>query len=460
MRGTLAAPNEAMATRSILFFALTALLSGCGPQPSGGSTPEGTLPLVWQDDAVVVTRNRPVPRMSAATICGSSSATFLSELRNTSPTKAKVKQEWADIVRGGRQVAISGVVETTHLGPQDLPMSHELGDDLSMNVRLDAAFAPYTRRLGKKPSEEGETDHVMHVEIAAGYVPHLVRPSSPDTGQTWEQMADHNRTSFQPGFDKPLVGNRALIQGRYIIDCGHGSYHTELHAMSFLAWARQDADTTTVRVYYNPYRDTERYNPDFSILGDVRDTKRLSLATTSAFPGYLLGEVVRALAGQTKRLRSYGILDAEQVSPADWRVCAPAATYGSRLEVAYDFVARKGVTITALPDVSRGCVQIQTVIGAGYTPAPIELRHCVLPWPYLNKIARGAISDPKLDLKQSITDAIGADNAGKIAANPEVACGDALAGPRVDPEPRGTSIRVDDDQPFPFYGVVSVRWKP
>ncbi len=172
-----------------------------------------------------------------------------------------------------------------------------------------------------------------------------------------------------------------------------------------------------------------------------------------------MNEVIRVVSGVTPRLRSFGLIDAEQVSPTDWDVCAPAGTGGSHLVVHYDLVARSGVTLTVTPDdATPGCVRVHTAIGAGYHPADLTLRHCDLPWTYLDQVAGGAVGDPNLDVKQLILDQVGQQNADKLSQDPEVACADALAGPPVTATPTAQNIRVDDSQPFPFYGVVTVAW--
>ena len=141
--------------------------------------------------------------------------------------------------RGRRcQLLVSGTVATVHQGPGDLPMDHPLGDDLSMDVTLDAAFTPFSLKLGAAPSDTKAGQ--LHVEISSGMIPHLPSTSTPPANQTWRQLSDVSLQGFQPGFDHPAVGDRVLVGGRYIVDCGHPDYHTELHPISFLAWSHQD----------------------------------------------------------------------------------------------------------------------------------------------------------------------------------------------------------------------------
>src|SRR5207248_5146569 len=75
--------------------------------------------LLSFDPSALVQFNGTAVHPDAATVCGSSTETFLTELLHTAPSAVKVNEEWADIVPGGKQVAIDGPVRTTHLGPTD-----------------------------------------------------------------------------------------------------------------------------------------------------------------------------------------------------------------------------------------------------------------------------------------------------------------------------------------------------
>src|SRR2546423_2602599 len=130
--------------------------------------------------------NGTAPHLDAATICGSNTETFLTELLHTSPFEVKVNKEWADIVPGGKQVAVDGPARTTHLGPTDLPLTHIYGDDLSMDIGLAPSLQQFAQHLG--PSNE-LTDEI-HVEISSGLIPHARAASHASPTQTWRQASD------------------------------------------------------------------------------------------------------------------------------------------------------------------------------------------------------------------------------------------------------------------------------
>ena len=272
---------------------------------------------------------------------------------------------------------VSGTVATVFQGPGDLPMDHPLGDDLSMDVDLDAAFKPYSLQLGAAPSDTKPGQ--LHVEISSGLIPHLPATSAPAAEQTWRQLSDVSLQGFQPGFDHPAVGDRVLVEGRYIVDCGHPDYHTELHPISFLAWSHQEGTTSVVHVYGNAYWDTELFNPDLSVGGKVNDQARDTDPNTKPLPKYLIDEVGRLIAGTTSRLRTFELLGVMPPSshqladlrPGGHQRFAPAGPIRRPDQAGGDVHRRSGHgnRVRRHPDFGR------QLLGAGRPVA--DLRHAV-----------------------------------------------------------------------------------
>jgi hypothetical protein len=387
----------------------------------------------------------------AATVCGSNTETFLTELFHTAPTAVKVNEEWADIIPGGKQVAVEGPVRTTHLGPTDLPLTHIYGDDLSMDVGIGPSLQPFSQHLG--PSND-PTDQI-HVELASGLIPHARAVSAGSPTETWRQASDIDLSGFLDGFAQPQLGDPALVAGRWIIDCGHGDYGTELHPMSFLAWSHATGRTNVVHAYMNPYRDTQRYSPNLSILGHVADASRFAKPNVKPFVPYLIDEVLRVLAGRTDRLRSQELLEAVRSAPPPWTVCAAADTHG-KLVVHYDVVTRPGVQVDIEPDHATGCATVTITLTQQYQPLDQPVRDCVLPWSYLNAIASDAVGSP-VDVRTLFESQLPPDLAARVVAlDPLGTCADPLSGPAVHSVPTATRLRTDATQPFPFYGIITV----
>ena len=436
------------AARGFGAFALaTAVVVACS---SSRTQPATGPPLGWAPGVAEAANGTP-GAIDVATVCGSASDQFLAELLHHSVADLKVMKEWGD-VEGSAQRLVSGQVATVNQGPGDLPMDHPLGDDLSMDVDLDPVFKPLSQKLGAAPSDTKAGQ--LHVEISSGLIPHLPSTRTPPANETWRQLSDVSLQGFQPGFDHPAIGDRVLVAGRYIVDCGHPDYHTELHPISFLAWAHENGATTVVHVYGNPYWDTELFNPDLSLGGKVNAQAREADANTKPLPKYLIDEVARLITGKTSQLRTFELLGVVPPSSTDWQVCAPAGTTGTPV-VHYDVRTRPGVTFTATTDHKTGCASIRSSVGSAFLAADVPLRSCLMPWDYLNAIAGQALDRP-VDTRAVIKANIPATDAPLVDRNPVTACADPLSGPPVSAEPSGRLAQSDASQPFPIYGVITV----
>ncbi len=433
--------------RKLLLVVATVLpLAAC----SSGSTPRSTDPPTLSWTGTSTAGNGAAGPIDVATVCGSSTDTYLLELRHHPPTDLKVVQEWADVTPGGRQVLVSGTVASVHLGPGDLPIDHPLGDDLSMDVRVDPAFAGFSQKLGRAATDVKPGD--MHVEISSGFIPHVPRPSSATPGQLWPDLSNYNMTGFQPGFAHPAIGDPVVVAGRYIVDCGHPDYHTELHPISFLAWAHQTGSTTVVRFYTNGYRDTEYYNPDPASVGDLSDPGRMSNPHTARFPRYLIAQVVRLLGGSIPQLQSFELVGNAVPPSATWRVCAPGS--GGRTGLRYDVRDRPGVTVRISPG-SAGCAEVSIAIPGGYSSPNIPSRTCVVNWAYISHVAGEALAS-NFDARTLIQGFLPAKDAPLVDRDPVVGCADGLSGPPVSADPSSASVQTDASQPFAVYGTLTV----
>ena len=108
----------------------------------------------------------------------------------------------------------------------------------------------------------------------------------------------------------PALGDRILVGGRYIVDCGRPDLHTELHPISFLAWSHVEGARTVVHLYSHAYRDTQLYSPDLAVTGQVNNTSRLAGAK-SIVPD-LIDQVVGMISGKVNRLQFPELVEAIQ----------------------------------------------------------------------------------------------------------------------------------------------------
>ena len=433
--------------RKLLLIIVTTLLAAAcssGSAPKSGGTPA----VHWTGSSGA--DHGPAGPIDVATVCGSSTETYLLELRHHPPTSLKVTQEWGDVTPGGRQVLVSGTVASANLGPGDLPIDHPLGDDLSMDIKLDTPFTAYSQKLGSAPTDVVPGD--MHVEISSGFIPHVRRPPSATAGQLWPDLSVHNMTGFQPGFAHPEIGDPVLVAGRYIVDCGHPDYHTELHPISFLAWAHRTGSTTLIHFYANGYRDTEYYNPDPALVGKLADSARMSDPHTTRFPAYLISQVFRLLSGAIPQLQAFEMVGNAAPPSSTWQVCAAGS--GGRVRLAYDIRERPGVAVGVTPQ-PGGCAGVSIAVPSGYSSPDIDTHTCVATWSYISKVAGQALAG-QFDARSLIQGFLPAKDAALVDRDPVVGCADGLSGPEVAAQPSSTRIETDAGQPFPLYGTLTL----
>jgi hypothetical protein len=428
--------------RLIALVAFTAVVAAsCS---SGSSTPQPkVVGVVGFDELATANANAPIEKADPFFNCGSTSAGFGTELLTTSPQNAHVRYEWGDIVPG-KQMYEVGTASGTVVGHGgDLPFTHPFGDDLTFNVKLDGPYAGLAQTVGTEPNDIPAG--TLHTEIPEGLL-----PKGPD-GQIQRDFVVRD-------------GDQVAAYGPWILDCGHTDFHTEIHPPSFEAFGAATGGTTTTQAVYNPYTVTQLFNPKTELLTDFANTARLSDPLTQAFPKYLYQEILR-LAGVgpsglccADQLEAHVLVDANRSpSSIDWYVCAPSGSSGS-LSYSYRFTVRPGVSISAEPDDTLGCVKMTARIGRDYTPMTPTRQDCTLSWDTLTQQASEAEMAP-LDVKKAIEALVPASLVPKIEKSPIVDCYQMPT----DPPPggdQGQKVFVSDAQPFPFYGTVQVSRKP
>ncbi len=433
------------------------------PQPVAGA-PQAAPALLEFDQAQAGAANGAALSAEATRTCGAIDRRFMGELLQGSPLGFKVPYRLGDVTpssstptaTGGRQYYISGMAGSSLLGAGDFPFDHPLGSDFNMDVSVDPPYANF-------PQDDGVVaNHDQHVELGAGGFPHVPQTPGVD-GDLWPENSLRARTNLQPGF-VPTTGDRVIVGGRWVNDCGHNNpFQTELHPISFLGWGHEDSANrqTVSQVFYTPYRETQNYNPDKSKANNVNDPSRLSDAGTVSFPAGLILSMIKIQypldQGGIDHLESWGLEEANNTSPVDWKVCAPpsASGDGPYVGLRYDFVARPGVSISYTADHAAGCVTMKTSLGTQQTPNP-PLHVCKLPWTFLNEVAGAEAGVPNLDLKAELAKFVAPQFQSRLDADPIQDCYNPVEGPTSSANPTGQNVTTDPDTQAPFYGRVEV----
>lgn len=442
--------------------ALAACSSG-GDDKAGGdnastvkATPAKAAALSWNTDAAVQF-NGTLPPADPTRVCGANDRRFLGELLAGNPLEFKIPKRLGEVKPVPSQAVVSGTVTEASVGEGDFPFDHTMGSDFNMDVQLDKPFGGIGQENAKP------IDHV-HVELAEGQLPHVPTPPGPAT-QDWTAMSKASREGFQSGF-VPKAGDRVLVMGTWIVDCGHQNFQTELHPATFIAVARTEGDATVVHTFYNPYRETQLYNADPAKTTDFARPGRLADPTNVPFPKGLVDSIIRVTKGEpatgsnAKGLASWAVMAPNTVAPVEWTVCPPGSSSGTP-KVGAELVVRTGAKVSVTPQ--GGCAAVRVDLSA-MTPAVPTMRTCVTTWDFLSEVAseeaRGQEREGEtaIDLRKEIGKFVPADVAKQLEPDPVMNCYDRLNGKDLGgTRPTRVNSTVSGDAEMPFYGTVVVR---
>jgi hypothetical protein len=427
--------------------------STCAPQstivPDHGPPPLLSDPRLSFDVAEAVREN--ASRLPAGfttppqTVCSSDvTRGFLAELEQYGIRDSKVPYEWAPIVSGPDssvptvaqpEFFASGAVQAFARSMDDFRPAHPFGFDTTWDLTVDG---PFRGLVYNRPGDDTDT---IHCEIESGLYPDA---------------------SFA---FTPAPGDRMLLRGSWIFDCGHPPYEAELHPPTFVALARADGSSTLSLAFANPYRVSQLYGP--SQLATAFDQGwRYRAPTVAPFANTLEAEAVLAATYVMDHFELNTLLETPQFDPVTWFVCAgPKPSPTATLAYSYRFVARSGVTITAARRGTSGCIEFHAEMNLEYGPATPTQMEQAWPWAQINAEASQQIGAP-VDIRQQIIDDLAQQGftqsipALQPDASPMVetfAPLAPLAGAELDAPT--AIVGCADDQPFPFYGRARVYWK-
>jgi hypothetical protein len=370
---------------------------------AAGASQAGASQILEFEQAGALAANGAIPPVPAEPLeearesCGSSTATWGSELLTTSLKNIKVPNEWGDIVPG-KEMMVSGTVHNVSTpGDADIPIDHPFSADTTFDVLLDEPYWDLARELTAE-SEGRPSAHELHMELETGAFPHVLpQRSGPAEGEPWglseteiEEREEHGEPTtsllqdasigLETGYI-PQEGDRIAMRGRWLIDCGHNDFHGELHPITFMAFGHAEGEKTVVHVLSNAYRVTQLYGAGTAGVNSAPKGKTFP----EGFEAAASTLVVNALLGKTAPLALLVGLEKTLPSTAPFKVCAPESASGL-LKAHFNFVERLGVKIKVdHPQKSRCATVTVNLNPEKYTAQQPAIRTCDMPWPGLSE---------------------------------------------------------------------------
>jgi hypothetical protein len=273
---------------------------------------------------------------------------------------------------------------------------------------------------------------------------------------------------------RALEGDRVAVLGRWIVDCGHEDFHTEIHpallfvrAQAIVSGSNPDvpaagpASVTYARIVGRPFLTGQEFGD-----GNLRT--------------HLTNEVKKVLEFRSNRIEAHPLLLPKPFSGIhlfSYVVRAPvlpranriAAIGGSQLVCSFHFTTRTGVAVQVTREAADAVRVIVSMNAAAYTEARLPIRSDFnVTFSSLKSEEPSEASDIDLLLAGALVErgALGVNidrgiltdrYATPIASS--IHDGEIKVG-TVDALPSGAHFSVDDDQPFPIYGWLTLEYRP
>jgi hypothetical protein len=398
-------------------------------------------------------------------------------------------------------VAATGWVVHPRNVDVDFPFSHPFGVDWEFSLSLDGTSAdgsgPFDFLLspGNKgptppdPTDERSTDEGYGVKEAWPTASDLQLPFP--LGLLGVEMDGGNLPAGFTSFVLANTGCRMAVYGRWIVDCGHAQHRCEVHPpLVMAAAATPTAGTTRALFTSRPFLVGETYTTDQTTVYD--DDK----SDDGTFYAHLTNEIEKVGLGSTMveahpKIKSYPFYG---VHLAHFLIRPPAAakrvgavTALQHLEVSFNFTIRSGCAVEVTSS-AADTVDVYIVMNqAGYKPPQLPANpQKTVSIAELEKDDPGAtseISTAEHDA-EAVAGVEGLLLGGLLGAALGAAAGDLIASRGIKTDayasltqavdidstqgavsnvaaasiPPNQGITLNDNQPFPVYGWLEVKW--
>jgi hypothetical protein len=257
--------------------------------------------------------------------------------------------EWEPMLPGGQieqaEAGVAGWAMNIHGSGGDVWFTHPFGVDFNYDVVPDMAYAGL---IAGRHSDDGDRDRA--VTIAQTYY----------GLSTTDALHVEIDGDFLPSTYVIKDGDRVALAGRWIADCGHDDFHTEIHPPLVAMAARPaDANTTHALIYSRPFLVDQEF-------GDGAMYEHFTLEIAKAALAVLPGVYQMQAHPRIFPLPFSGIQTFEFVLRAPTSRQSPQ----DQLQVSYSLSVRPGVTVTFHPASNDG-IRMEVVMNAANYSAPL-----------------------------------------------------------------------------------------
>jgi hypothetical protein len=379
-------------------------------------------------------------------------------------------------------VSATGWVIHPDISGADFPFSHPFGVDYEMSIAPD----PQYNFLLSPGNEDTSSSGSYASEIKQAQT--LPKSSPADNAIVFNGVLpmewDQNLVpeSFR---DNVHEGDRVAIYGRWIVDCGHDDFHTEIHPPLLMACGSvqkhpDNSQFTRVLLTSRPYLVSQKYTVD------TDDIYNDNASDDGTFYSHILKEVIKVNAHASLLVEAHPKIKSfpfKGVNLLHMIVSAPPVTdiihvVNRQLVVSYRFTIRSGCAVQVVQNDAYSFGVWIVLNSAGYTPPPLPHRNG-------HRVSKDEIDRLSTDAGTKYLEAEAISAAVQLlfggiigAAIVELILNRGVETDQYDPLkennvldrtgavidahanniPRNAGIVVDDSQPFPISGWIEARW--
>jgi hypothetical protein len=371
------------------------------------------------------------------------------------------KNEYEEVPAGLSGVALFPPqdAKTRGLSSRDVPFTHPFGFDWETFIAPDSAYISLLAPSNGPQAVDEYRDAVQRAQQLGLAVPNGVLNVETDQ-------------DLIPPIYRAQEGDRVAVFGRWIVDCGHEDFHTEIHPPLLFVTARTGAtqgsptpgSVTVSTVVARPFLVSQEFGD-----GALRKHLENEAQKYVEVVGSTQLEAHPRVLAPFKGVHSFSyvvrppVLKPVPAGPAN--VARPPYV----LTAMFHFTVRTGVAVQVVQN-SNDSVKVLIVMNSvSYKPAKLpRKRDWRVTFDQLTQMEPAAASAiKKFKHYEQWT------HLGGILGNPKDILTDRYEAPgAVSPHDReqirapvnalsgGRHFSIDDNQPFPIYGFLSLQWLP
>jgi hypothetical protein len=383
--------------------------------------------------------------------------------------------EWVSVYDPAREkegslenpmVGLTGWVVNPELSQGDVWFVHPFGFDFEYYIVPDPPFESLlaASNTGVKPST-GAKDSDYDDANAAAHGIGLAAPKG--------VLGVETDQGLLPQAFRNLItpGSRIATFGRWIVDCGHDDFHTEIHAPLLIAVAKPApppagvagaSAMTSLHIMSRPYTVSQKFDEGNFIDHLLAEVAKVE-TTILGIPFSTRVEAHPTIFTTPYEGRPYIKL---LVQPPPRPVVVGPVAHPQQLMISFHFTHRSGVALRVF-DAGNGTVGIAIVLGDLH-PAKLPAKHdLTVQWDQLGSKYSYVIDALQiedilhLDIASALilnrgilTDIYDPPSASSPLDNQNVAAPVAIG-----QLPAWAGLSEDDAQPFPIYGWLNAWWQ-